>query len=278
MRIVVCLKLIADPDIAEFDIASGKLRNLYDTLDPIGRYVLEEALLLRESWGGEVIAVSLAPEAGDVILKDALLSGADRGVRLWRDDLRGADTWLVAQAIGGFLRQAGFDLVLCGTRSRDTATGLMAPALGHYLNAAAVTGTIALEVSGDGRVLAHKKLPGGRRETYAMALPAVIGLEQGINEPRYVAPFSRTYRAGLDKTVEVCEPAFPAPGAGPLVRMLRLTQARPRIKAGLDLGALSPQDRLRMMRGELGRKKEVFAGPPEEAARRIFARLKGALE
>jgi electron transfer flavoprotein beta subunit len=278
VRIVVCLKLIADPDIAEFDITSGTLRNLFYTLDPVGRYVLEEALSLRERWGGEVMTVSVAPRAGDVILTNALLGGADRAVRLWRDDLRGADTWLVSQAIGGFLRQAGFDLVLCGTRSRDTATGLMASALGHFLNAAVVTGIIAVEAGGDGRLLTHKKLPGGCRETYTVALPAVIGLEEGINEPRYVAPFSRTYRAGMDKTVEVCEPDFPAPGTGPLVRTLRLTQARPRVKAGLNLAALSPQDRLKMMRGELGRKKEVFTGPPEEAARRIFTRLKEALK
>jgi electron transfer flavoprotein beta subunit len=278
MRIAVCLKLIADPDFAEFDIDSGELRNLYHILDPVGRYVLEEALLLRERWGGEVTAVSVAPEAGDVILRDALLGGADRAVRLWRGDLLDADTWLVSQMIGWFLRQAGFDLVLCGTRSLDTATGLMAPALGQYLKAAAVTGIIALEAGGDGRVFAHKKLPGGRRETYDLAPPAVIGLEPNINEPRYVAPFSRTYRAAMDKTVEVCEPTFPARGTGPLVRMLRLSQARPRVKAGLDLTTLSPQDRLKMMRGELGRKKEVFTGPPEETARRIFTRLKEALE
>jgi electron transfer flavoprotein beta subunit len=277
MRTIVCLKLVADPDIVEFDIASGELRNIYPALDPAGSYVLEEGLALRERLGGEVIAVSVAPEAGDVILKKALLGGADKAVRLWRDDLRDTDTWLAARAIGGYLLQAGFDLVLCGARSRDTATGLMAPALGHYLNAAAATGIIALEVSREGRALAHKKLPGGRRETYTMKLPAVIGLEEGLNEPGYVAPFSRTYRAGMNKTVELYEPAFP-PGTAPLVRTLRLTQARPRIKTGLDLAALSPRDRLKMMRGELGRQKEIFTGPPDEAARRIFARLKEALK
>jgi electron transfer flavoprotein alpha/beta subunit len=277
VRTVVCLKLVADPDIVEFDIASGKLRNSYPVLDPIGSYVLEEGLALRERLGGEVIAVTVAPEAGDVILKNALLGGADKAVRLWRDDLRDADTWLVARAIGGYLLQAGCDLVLCGARSRDTATGLMSPALGYYLNAAAAVGIIALEAGGDGRVLAHKKLPGGRRETYTMKLPAVIGLEEGVNEPGYVAPFSRTYRAGMNKTVELGEPAFP-PGTAPLVRTLRLIQARPRVKTGLNLAALSPQDRLKMMRGELGRKKEIFTGPPEEAARRIFDRLKEALK
>jgi electron transfer flavoprotein beta subunit len=278
VRIVVCLKLIIDPDIAEFDITRGELRDLYYTLDPSGRYVLEEALLLKEKRGGEVIAVSVAPEAGDFILKDALLGGADRAVRVWRNDLRVADTWLVSQAIGSFIRQAGFDLVLCGTMSRDTATGLMASALGHFLNVASATGIIALEDGSDGRLLAHKKMPGGRRETYAVALPAVIGLEEGINEPRYVAPYSRTYRAGMDKTVEVREPDFPARGTCPLVRTLHLTQARPRVKVGLNLAALSPQDSLKMMRGELGRKREIFTGPPEEAARRIFTRLKEALK
>jgi electron transfer flavoprotein beta subunit len=277
VKIVACLKLIADPDIAEFDIGTGKLGNLYPVLDPAGEYVLEEALRLRERLGGEVVAVSAAPETGEVILKNALLGGADRAVRVWSDALPDADTWLAAQAIGGYLRQASFDLALCGARSRDTAAGMMASALGHNLNVASATGIVGLEVETDGRVLAHKRLPGGRRETYTMKLPAVIGLEEGVNEPRYVARFSRTYRAGMDRPVDFFEPALP-PGAASLVRTLRLTQARPRVKAGLNLAALSPQDRLKMMRGELGRKKEIFTGTPEEAARCIFERLREALK
>jgi electron transfer flavoprotein beta subunit len=278
VRIVVCLKLIADPDIIEFDVTSEQLRNIHLVLDPIDRYTLEEGLVLREKWGGEVVVVSVAPEAGDEILRSALLYGADRAIRLWHDELRGADTWSVAQAIKEWVEKTGFDLVLCGARSRDTGSGFMVSALAYCLNIASATGIIDLEVGSDGKVMAHKKLPRGERETYSLELPAVLGIEEGINEPRYVAPYSKTYREGMRKRVEFLEARSGRKGSQ-LIENLRFTQARPRVKVGINISALSMQEKLKMMRGELGREKEeLFEGAPEEAAKKILAHLREAMK
>jgi electron transfer flavoprotein beta subunit len=279
MKIIACLKLIADPDIVEFDVTTEELGNIYPVLDPVDHYVLEEGLALREKMGGEVIAVSVAPESGDTILRNALLYGADRAIRLWHDDLAGADTWLVSQVIKGGLDNIGFDLVLCGARSRDTGNGFMVPALAHHLNIASATGIIDIEVGDGTGITVHKKLPKGERETYSLELPAVLGIEEGINEPRYVAPFSRTYREGLGKKVEFMEAGVGGLKNEQLVANLRFTQFRPRVKVGINISALSMQDKLKMMRGQLGREKEeLFEGSPEEAARKILARIREALK
>jgi len=279
MRIVVCLKLIADPDIIEFNINTEELDNIHLVLDPIDRYALEEGLALREKWSGEVIAVSVAPGAGDDILRNALLYGADRAIRLWHNDLQDADTWLVSQVIRKGLDNIGFDLILCGTRSGDSSSGLMVSALAHRLNIASVTGIIDLEVGSDRKLIVHKKLPKGERETYSLELPAVLGIEEGINEPRYVAPFSKTFREGMKREVEF-RAVIPGGLKGKqLTTNLRFTQSRPRVKTGIDISALSMQERLKMMRGELGREKEeLFEGPPEEAASKILAVLREALK
>jgi electron transfer flavoprotein beta subunit len=277
MRIVVCLKLIADPDIVEFDITTEELRNIHPVLDPIDHYALEEGLSLREKWGGEVIAVSAAPKAGDEILRNALLYGADRAIRLWHDELP-ADTWLVSQVIKEGLEKIGFDLILCGARSRDTGSGFMVSALAHCLNIASATGIIDLEVTGDKELIVHKKLPKGGRETYSLKLPAVLGVEEGINEPRYVAPFSKTYREGMRKKVEALETSFRGLKGNQLIANLRFTQSRPRVKVGINISALSMPEKLKMIRGELGREKELFEGSPEEAAKKILAHLSEALK
>ncbi|MDH5781841.1 MAG: hypothetical protein OEZ07_04650 [Dehalococcoidia bacterium] len=278
MKIVVCLKLIADPDIIEFDITTEKLGSIYLGLDPIDYYVLEEGLALRQKWGGEVIAVSVAPKAGDEILRNALLYGANRAIRLWHDELQGADTWLVSQVIKEGLEKIGFDLILCGARSKDTGSGFMVSALAHHLNIASATGIINLEVSSDKKLTAHKKLPRGQRETYSLELPAVLGIEEGINEPRYVAPFSKTYREGMRKEVEFSEASLSGLKGKQLITSLRFTQPRPRVKVGINISALSMQEKLKLMRGELGREKELFEGLPEEAAKKIFARLREILK
>lgn len=278
MRIVVCLKLIVDPDVVEFDVNSEKLDNINLVLNPIDHYVLEEGLALREKWGGEVIAISVAPEAGDEILKNALLYGADRAVRLWHDELLGADTWMVSQVIKEGLENLGFDLILCGARSKDTGSGFMVSALGHCLNISAATGIIELEVNRANKLIAHKKLPKGRRETYGLEMPAILGVEEGINEPRYVAPFSKTYREGMRKKVEFREASLIGPKGNQLITRIRFTQCRPRVKVGINISALSREETRKMMRGELGRKKELFYGSPDEAAKKIFAQLREALK
>jgi electron transfer flavoprotein beta subunit len=279
MRTVVCLKSIADPGIIEFEVTTEELRNIRPVLDPIDHFALEEGLALRQVWGGEVIAVSVAPEAGDEILRNALLYGADRAIRFWDDELEGADTWLVSQVIQEGLERVGFDLILCGTRSGDMGSGLMVSALAHRLNIASATGIIALEVVDFKQIVADKKLPKGERETYALELPAVLGVEEGINEPRYVAPFSRTYREGMRKKVEFMETRLGDPEGGRLIKNIRFVQARPRVKVGINISALSMQDQLKMMRGELGREKEeIFEGPPEEAAKKIITQIGEALK
>jgi electron transfer flavoprotein beta subunit len=279
MRIVVCLKLIADPDIVEFDITTEQLGNIYFVLDPIDHYVLEEGLALREKRGGEVIAVSVASEAGDEILRNALLYGADRAIRLWHEGLKDADTWLVSQVIKEGLEKIGFDLILCGARSKDTGSGFMVSALAHCLNISSVTGIIDLEVGEDEKLLAHKKLQKGERETYSLEIPAVLGVEEGINEPRYIAPFSMTYREGMRKKIEFIEARLVGLKENQLITNLRFTQSRPRVKVGINISALSMQEKLKMMRGELGREKEeLFEGSPEEAAKKIFNQLRETLK
>jgi electron transfer flavoprotein beta subunit len=278
MKIIVCLKLILDPDIVEFDIGKEELCYRYPVLDPIGYTALEEGLALRQRCGGEMIAVCVAPETGNEILRNALLYGADRAIRLWRDELKDADTWVVAQAIKQALEKTGFDLVFCGARSKDTGSGFMVSALAHDLSVASASGIVGIEVGEDNQLTVHKKLARGERETYLLKLPAVLGLEQGLNAPRYVAPYSRIYREGLQKEIEFQEAGFDSLKAQPLIKVMRYTQAHPRVKVGINISALTMQEKLKMMRGELGRKKEIFEGQPEEAAKKIYTRLKESIE
>lgn len=274
MKIVCCLKAIIDPDIAAFDVVDEKLVHTYTTLNPIDRHVLEEGLRLREKHGGEVTALSVVSDTGNPMLKDALLYGADRAIRLWNDRLLGVDTWVTAQVLKQNLADIGFDLILCGTRSKDTGSHYMVSALANLLDVPSTTGIIGVKVEKGQDLLVDKKLQRGGRETYSLKLPAVLGLEGGINEPRYVAPFSRTYREGLEKEIEFVEPELDGLDMQQRIKTVRLVQSRPRVKVGVDVSSLSMADKLRMMRGELGTKKELFEGSSQEAAQKVFERIR----
>jgi len=268
----VCVKVSADPDILSFDIVKNTLLNIHPIVDPLDLQVLEEGLRIREQQGGEVIVVSAAPDTEEALVRSALLSGADRAIRVWIDALKGADTFLVSQVLKEAIEKVGFDLILCGARSSDQGSECMAASLGHLLNLPLATQIISLEC-GNRSLTVYKKLERGERETYTISLPAILALEQGINEPRYVAPFSRTYREGMKKEVEFFKPALHQITATPYLSTIRYTPPRPRVKVGIDIDRLSMEERLKMMRGELGSKKEIFEGEPRLAAQKIATKL-----
>lgn len=273
MRIIACLKAVANPDVVELDLASETLVNLQPVPEPLADQILEESLRIREECGGEIMALAVVPADGEAVLQNALLCGADGAIRIWDDTLAGGDTFCIARAIAPVAQGHGFDLILCGSGSSDTGSEFMVSVLASLLDIPSATRIISLAVEENGsRITACKKLTRGRREEYAIPLPAVIGLEAGINQPRYVAPFSRTYLNGREKKVVAVggEPErLPARG---LVSALRFVPPQPRVKVGIDISSLSMQDRLRMMRGELGgKKKDIFEGAPEKGAEKILA-------
>lgn len=270
MKIVVLLKQIADPNIITFDIIGERLCSFSRILNPVDRHVLEAALQLKEACGGEVIAVSVAPERADSMLRHALQHGADRAVRYWDDVLDKADTWVVSGVIAAIVKKSDFDLIVCGSHSMDAANRLMGPALAERLALPLVTNVIAIELTAAQRLQVERKLEKGGREIYAFDLPGVITVEEGANDPRYVAPHSRSYKEGMKKPIETIRLEKALMDFTPLVSELNIIQARPRTKVGVNITKLSAGERQKLMRGELGRKKEIFRGSPDQGARKII--------
>lgn len=152
---------------------------------------LEHALRLADELDGSVLAVVVGPPEADEVLRTALAAGADDAVRVERDTpleprwlaANGADT---ARAIAGALPTTP-DLVLCGDRSSDGATGATPAFLAARLGAAQALGVVELQT--DGRaVLAHRRLDGGRREVLRLPTPAVVSVEGGVRLRRASLP------------------------------------------------------------------------------------------
>ncbi|MGW1680921.1 mycofactocin-associated electron transfer flavoprotein beta subunit [Saccharopolyspora sp. NPDC002376] len=152
---------------------------------------LEHALRLAEELDGHVLAVTVGPPESDEVLRTALAAGAHDAVRVERDistDPRwlasnGAET---ARAIATALSTTP-DLVLCGDRSSDGATGTTPAFLAARLGAAQALGVVKLETEGS-RILAHRRLDGGSREVLRLPTPAVVSVEGGIRLRRASLP------------------------------------------------------------------------------------------
>lgn len=276
MNIITCLKPIVDPDIVEYDLMGECFTNTFHVLNPVDYCVLEEGLLLREQTCGTLTAVSVASAEADGILREALLSGAERAVRIWSEELQSVGTRQIADAIGVWLDGEPNDIILTGTKSADTGSCFMAAWLAHLLRIPLMTNVVGVTL-GNGGLIVDKKMEKGRRIRYRVSLPAVIGVEASINIPRYTAPYSRVYREGLRKKIETVSAHNKAGWENKLIETVKLVPSRPRVKAGLNVSKLTMRDKMRMMKGELGRKKRTISGSADEAAKEIAAVIREVL-
>ncbi len=148
---------------------------------------LEEALLVKEATGGEVVAVGLAGDPGiDQALYTALAKGADSAVKLSGG---AADTHSRAALLASYLAQQPADLIVTGVQAPDDLDGQLPPMLAARLGLPHVSVAIAVEVA-DGSAQVRQEFAGGRSQQLEVSLPAVVGVQAARQPPRY-APISR---------------------------------------------------------------------------------------
>ncbi|MEP7345589.1 MAG: electron transfer flavoprotein subunit beta/FixA family protein [Gemmatimonadaceae bacterium] len=202
MRIAVCIKRVPDMDV-KFKIAPhGKGVDetgfKYDMADFDG-YAVEAALQMVEKAGsGEVVVISLGPDAVQETLRKALSMGATKAVQL-KCDAVPFDGFATASAIAAELQGSGYDLIMFGRMSTDNANGVVGPMVGEILDLPVVTACSKLEIA-DGKGTARRELEGGA-EFVAFALPAIVTIDEGIARPRY--PSLKGIMAAKKKPLDV---------------------------------------------------------------------------
>ena len=184
MKVAVCIKRVPDMEM-RFSIAGDR-----KSLDPSGLkyemgdfdgYALEVGLQLAEKQGGEVVVLSLGPDAVQETLRKGLAMGAARAVQLKTDEVP-FDGLAIAQALAPELKDGGYDLILFGRMATDSANGTVGPMTAELLGLPCVTAISHLEIA-DGRGTARRELEGSA-ETMEFPLPAVLTIDEGIARPR----------------------------------------------------------------------------------------------
>jgi electron transfer flavoprotein beta subunit len=223
MRILVCVKRVPATGgriVLTDDGQSIDTRYLGFVVSPQEECAEEEAVRLIEANGGESVVLTLGPPEAADQLRDAVAIGIDRAVLLETD---GSD-WdpvATATAITAAVRDleaAGgpFDLILVGNESADSGGFQVGIRLAVALDRPVVTGIKALEVR-DGMAIARRQVPGGF-DIYELPLPAVVGVREGINLPRYPSVPGRL--RARKKEIERIVPERVA--GGPALERLRL--------------------------------------------------------
>ncbi len=183
------------------------------------RYAVEAVLRLKESGDLDgTVAVTVGPPDAGQILRTCLAMGVDRAVHVECDRDALADPFAVAKALAAVVERNDPGVVAAGLLAEDSGNaqvgGLVAGLLGFGW-ASAVTG---IELR-DGRLVVERELGNNRIAVVSLRLPAVVGVQTGLNAPRYAS--LRGIMASRRKPVEKQALASEAP------KMRRVCLARP---------------------------------------------------
>jgi electron transfer flavoprotein beta subunit len=184
MKILCCVKRVPITGgrmVLTDDAQSLETRHLGFTISPHEECAVEEAVRIVEAGGGEVVVLTLGPAEAEEQLRDCMAIGADRGILLRTDEEW--DPQATATAIVDAIRDESFDLLLFGNESADAGNYQVGIRVAYALGLPIVTGLKKIEVrEGGARV---ERDVGGARDVYDLALPAVLGVLEGLNLPRY---------------------------------------------------------------------------------------------
>jgi electron transfer flavoprotein beta subunit len=151
-------------------------------INPYDEYAVEQAIQLRDEFGGKVTLLSVGPDRTAEALRTALAMGADEAILITDERIQG-DECEVAEILAQILRSQSFDLVLGGNFSVDNGAGQVAIRLAALLDIPHAASITKLEIT-SGRAVAHRDAEGDI-EVIEVPLPALFTAQQGLNEPRY---------------------------------------------------------------------------------------------
>ena len=203
MDIVVCVKHVPDTTEAEIGIRDDekgiKKEGLVFDINEADNYAIEEALLLKEEFGGSVTVVTVGPPEADETLRMCLAKGADKAIRLTDERFEGSDGYATARILAEAIRDMDYDLVLTGCMADDDGAAQVGVTLAEMLGIPHAALVVSTEVE-DGKMKVHRELEGGLHEVLEIKLPALLTIQTGINEPRYASIFG--IRKAMKKQIE----------------------------------------------------------------------------
>ena len=191
-------------------------------------HALEQALLLKEAVGGEIVVVAL--DFGDVdnTLYSAAAKGADRVIKILWEEEDAPSPRRAAAMLAGPVRELNADLVLVGSWSHDELDGSLAPELAHLLElpyVGVIRGIQLEEHAASAKVF--KEFPGAVMARLDVRFPAVIGVLAAEQPPRYV-PVSRIRSVMKSMEFEQRESDVPAVVSSSVIQKFYLPTASQR--------------------------------------------------
>ncbi|MBX9635445.1 MAG: electron transfer flavoprotein subunit beta/FixA family protein [Magnetospirillum sp.] len=191
MHIVVCIKQVPDSaQIRVHPVTNTIMRQGVPTIiNPYDLFSLEEALRLRDKFGGKVTVLTMGPPMADTSLRKALSIGADAAVLLSDRCFAGSDTlatsFALASAIAKLAESEPVDMVFCGKQTIDGDTAQVGPGIAKRLELNQLTYVERIDsVDLEARKITIERRAEGGVQVLSTSLPCLITMLEGTNQVR----------------------------------------------------------------------------------------------
>ena len=186
MKIVVLVKHV--PDAASdrsFAADHTTDRAAVDgRLSELDEYAVEQALQVVEKAGeGEIVYLTMGPEAAGEALRKALALGGDAAVHVTDDALHGSDALATSLVLAEALKKLEWDLVITGMASTDGTMSVVPAMVSERLGVPGLT--MAGNIVVDGSTVTIRRDSDDASTTATAQLPALVSATDQTGEARY---------------------------------------------------------------------------------------------
>lgn len=257
MEILVCVKRVPDTAENEIEVNSDgsdiERDDLVYSVNEWDNYAVEEAIQIVDNVGGAVTIVSLGGEESEEVVRREMAMGANNGILASDDAFERSDGKGVATILKAVVEKGNYDLILTGAQADDGA-GQIGGMLAAMLDVPYASVVNSIEVLNDAQLKIGREIEGGNQEMNEIALPCVLSIQTGINEPRYVGI------RGIRKVASVDIPVLGASDLG--IDAASVGESGAKIK------------RVDYFVPEFGEGAEILEGSNEEIAEKLIDLLK----
>lgn len=192
VHIVCCIKQVPDTTEVRIDPKTNTLvrEGVPSIVNPYDIHGVEEAVGLKEKYGGKVTIVSLGPYQAEEALQRAISFGADQAILITDRAFAGSDTlatsYVISQALKKLAEKEPIDMVICGKQAIDGDTAQVGPGIAVRLGFAQLTYVTKIEeVNLEKKEITVLRKLEGSTEKVVARLPVLLTVLKDINQLRY---------------------------------------------------------------------------------------------
>ena len=183
MDIIVCAKQVVDVAEVKIDSNTKKpiLVGIQKKISDIDKNAMEEALKIKEKFGGKITILTFSESDAKESIKELLAVGGDEAIII---KARGDEDYNEASGIlSKAIEKIGkYDIILCGEASIDQFSGQMGPRVAGLLDIPQIT--YGQKIITEEKEISVEKNLGDRIVTMRSQYPVLITVTKEVNEPR----------------------------------------------------------------------------------------------